>query len=67
MSNVIVSDGFDSEIEVDCLIIGGGAAGLTAALAATEAGDSVLIAERDAELAGSTALSSGLILSLIHI
>ena len=30
----IVNDGFDAEIEVDCLIIGGGAAGLTAALAA---------------------------------
>ena len=61
MPNVIVSDGFDAEIEVDCLIIGGGAAGLTSALAAIEAGDSVLVAERDAKLAGSTALSSGLI------
>lgn len=61
MPNVLVSDTFDSEIEVDCLIIGGGAAGLTAALAATEAGESVLIAERDAQLSGSTALSSGLI------
>lgn len=61
MPNVIVRDRFDAEIEVDCLIIGGGAAGLTAALAAIEAGDSVLIAERDAQLSGSTALSSGLI------
>ena len=61
MPKVIVSDGFDAEIEVDCLIIGGGAAGLTAALAAIEAGDNVLLAERDAKLAGSTALSSGLI------
>ena len=61
MPKVIVSDTFDAEIEVDCLIIGGGAAGLTAALAAIEAGDSVLIAERDAKLSGSTALSSGLI------
>ena len=61
MPKVIVNDGFDAEIEVDCLIIGGGAAGLTAALAAIEAGDNVLLAERDAKLAGSTALSSGLI------
>ena len=61
MPNVIVGESFDAEIEVDCLIIGGGAAGLTAALAAIEAGDSVLVAERDAQLSGSTALSSGLI------
>ena len=32
MPGVIVSDGLDAEIAVDCLIIGGGAAGLTAAL-----------------------------------
>ena len=61
MPSVIISDRIDAEIEVDCLIIGGGAAGLTAALAASEAGESVLVAERDATLSGSTALSSGLI------
>ena len=61
MPSVIVSDNIDAEIEVDCLIIGGGAAGLTAALAASEAGETVLVVERDATLSGSTALSSGLI------
>jgi len=61
MASVIVSDSIDAEIAVDCLIIGGGAAGLTAALAASEAGESVLVAERDTTLSGSTALSSGLV------
>ena len=61
MPSVIMSDSIDADIEVDCLIIGGGAAGLTAALSASEAGESVLVAERDATLSGSTALSSGLV------
>lgn len=61
MASVIVSDSIDADIEIDCLIIGGGAAGLAAALAACEAGDSVLVAERDTSLSGSTALSSGLV------
>ena len=43
------------------LIIGGGACGLIAALAAREAGADVLVLERDASPAGSTALSSGFI------
>ena len=33
MAGVIVSDSIEAGIEIDCLIIGGGAAGLTAALA----------------------------------
>ena len=61
MAGVIVSDSIEDGIEIDCLIIGGGAAGLTAALAASEAGESVLVAERDTQLCGSTALSSGLV------
>ena len=61
MAEVIVDDGFSAAVEIDCLIIGGGAAGLTAALAAAEDGASVLIAEREKQLSGSTALSSGLI------
>src|SRR6185437_4304256 len=43
------------------LIIGAGAAGLCAALAAKEAGVDVVLVERDAVPAGSTALSAGLI------
>ncbi len=48
-------------VTVETLILGAGAAGLTAALAAAEAGQEVLVVERDAVPRGSTALSSGLI------
>lgn len=47
--------------EVDTLVVGAGAAGLIAALAAHEAGQTVLVLERDAMPSGSTALSAGLI------
>jgi fumarate reductase flavoprotein subunit len=50
---------FDSEVPV--LIIGAGAAGLCAALAASEAGIEPVLVERDALPSGSTALSAGLI------
>ena len=50
---------FDSHVPV--LIIGAGACGLVAALAARETGAEVLVVERDATPAGSTALSSGFI------
>jgi fumarate reductase flavoprotein subunit len=46
---------------VDVLIIGGGAAGLTAALAARDAGAQALVAERDAAPRGTSAMSTGLI------
>jgi len=52
-------DGF--EYSVDILIIGAGACGLTAALAAAEQGASTLILERDATPSGSTAMSYGAI------
>jgi len=52
-------DGY--ELHVPILIIGAGACGLTAALAAREAGVEVLVLERDASPSGSTALSSGMI------
>lgn len=51
--------GFD--LEVETLIIGAGACGLVAALAAAEAGQDVLVIEADAVPSGSTALSAGLI------
>src|SRR5271166_2517908 len=46
---------------VPLLIIGAGAAGLCAALAANEAGVDAVVIERDAVPSGSTALSAGLI------
>lgn len=49
------------EASVETLIIGAGACGLIAALAATEAGQEVLVVERDPLPSGSTALSAGLI------
>jgi fumarate reductase flavoprotein subunit len=51
--------GFDTHTPV--LIIGGGAAGLTAGLAARGAGAEVMVLERDAAPQGSTVLSSGLV------
>jgi fumarate reductase flavoprotein subunit len=49
------------DIDVDTLIIGAGAAGMIAALAAHEAGRDVLLVEADSLPSGSTALSAGLI------
>lgn len=53
------ADGFD--LDVETLIIGAGACGMVAALAASEAGQSALVLEADAIATGSTALSAGLI------
>ncbi|HEY6024058.1 MAG TPA: FAD-dependent oxidoreductase [Pseudolabrys sp.] len=50
---------FDTHVPV--LVVGAGAAGLCAALAAKEAGADVVVVERDAVPSGSTALSAGLI------
>src|SRR5690242_10026261 len=47
--------------EAPVLIVGAGAAGLCAALAAHEAGAECIVVERDAVPRGSTALSAGLI------
>lgn len=49
------------EAHVSVLVVGGGACGLVAALAARDAGAEVLVLERDAVPRGSTAMSSGLI------
>jgi fumarate reductase flavoprotein subunit len=48
-------------LKVPVVIVGAGACGLTAALAARDAGAQVLILERDRVPSGSTALSSGFI------
>ena len=52
-------NGFDLEVEV--VIVGAGACGMVAALAAADAGATVLVVEADAVPSGSTALSAGLI------
>ncbi len=49
------------DITTRTLIIGGGACGMVAALAAQETGQEVLVIEADAVPTGSTALSAGLI------
>src|SRR3954466_9959213 len=61
MSSVKPSDDVEFDSEVPLLIIGAGAAGLCAALAASEAGVEPVLIERDAVPRGSTALSAGLI------
>ncbi|HET7362085.1 MAG TPA: FAD-dependent oxidoreductase [Burkholderiales bacterium] len=48
-------------MKVPVVIVGAGACGLTAALAARDAGAEVVVLERDASPSGSTALSSGFI------
>ena len=59
MSRILPTVAFDASVPV--LVIGGGACGLIAALAAHDAGAVVLVLERDAVPSGSTALSSGFI------
>jgi fumarate reductase flavoprotein subunit len=61
LAPAILSPPAHFETSVPVLVIGAGAAGLTAALAAREAGADVLVLERDSVPQGSTALSSGLI------
>lgn len=53
--------GIEFPVTVPVVVIGAGAAGLTAALAARDAGVEALVLERDPVPSGSTALSSGLI------
>ena len=48
-------------MKIPVVVIGAGACGLTAALAARDAGAEVLVLERDASPSGSTALSSGFV------
>ena len=45
----------------EVIVVGGGMAGLTAALAAAEAGGDVLVLESEPTVGGSMAISGGLI------
>lgn len=49
--------------DYDVVVVGSGAAGLSAALTATEAGASVLLVEGQESLGGSSALSGGIIMA----
>jgi fumarate reductase flavoprotein subunit len=53
--------GSSIEPQVPVLIVGGGACGLSAALAARDQGIDALVLERDALPRGSTAMSSGFV------
>jgi len=59
--SVVATSTAQFDTQVPLLIIGAGAAGLCAALAAKEAGVDAVLIERDPVPAGSTALSAGLI------
>jgi fumarate reductase flavoprotein subunit len=58
---VVFDDAKRFELTTPVVIVGAGACGLVAALAAKDAGAEVLVLERDATPSGSTALSSGFI------
>jgi fumarate reductase flavoprotein subunit len=59
--SIVSADGIAYDAAVPVAVIGGGACGLIAALAARDRGAEVVVFERDASPSGSTALSSGFI------
>jgi fumarate reductase flavoprotein subunit len=61
LAKVVHAPDLRFEVMFDVVIVGGGAAGLVAALRARAAGREVLVVERDPLPRGSTALSAGLI------
>ena len=58
---VLSAKGITFDVETEITIVGAGACGLVAALAANDSGARVIVLERDPVPQGSTALSSGLI------
>jgi fumarate reductase flavoprotein subunit len=61
LPRVLPAAGVDFPLSTPVLVIGAGAAGLTASLTARDAGADVMVLERDPVPQGSTALSSGLV------
>ena len=60
-NKILPAHTLQAESHVDVVVIGAGACGLTAALAAKESVRDVIVLERDVTPSGSTALSSGMI------
>lgn len=60
-ARVVVDPGFAAPVQVDALVVGAGACGLTAALVLADLGVEAVVLERDPQPSGSTALSSGFI------
>ena len=58
---VLSASAADFEFSIPVLVIGAGACGLTAALAARDQGADVMVLERDNFPRGSTAMSSGMV------
>ena len=58
---VLQAEGVTFDFEVPVVVVGAGACGLVAALAAHDAGQEVMVLERDQNPTGSTSLSAGLI------
>jgi fumarate reductase flavoprotein subunit len=58
---VVIDEARRFDLHAPVVVVGAGACGLVAALAARDAGAAVLVLERDAQPAGSTALSSGFV------
>jgi len=58
---LVVDDNKQFDITIPILVVGAGACGLVAALAASDAAVKVLVLERDGSPGGSTALSSGFV------
>lgn len=61
MINTLPPEAMSAQAHAPVLIIGAGACGLIAALAAADLGQEVIVLERDHQPSGSTALSSGFI------
>ncbi|MBS1847049.1 MAG: FAD-dependent oxidoreductase [Actinobacteria bacterium] len=57
----VASAGDDGAEVVDVIVVGGGCAGVCAAIEAAEAGARVLLAERTSAIGGTSAMSSGLL------
>jgi fumarate reductase flavoprotein subunit len=58
---IIRTDNVETIADIPVIVIGGGGAGLCAALAARDARVDVLVIERDRQTLGTTAMSTGLI------